>query len=46
VVIAEQLGASDLPAAVGAAALCFGIRMLGVRFDLHAPAPPGNDRDA
>jgi uncharacterized membrane protein YeiH len=46
VVIAEQLGAPDVPAAVGAAALCFGIRMLGVRFDLHAPAPLGNDRDA
>lgn len=45
VVIAEQLGASDVPAAVGAAALCFGIRMLGVRFDLDAPAPPGIDRD-
>lgn len=46
VVIAEQLGASDVPAAVGAAALCFGIRMLGVRFGLDAPAPPGIDRDA
>ena len=45
VVIAEQLGAPDVPAAVGAAALCFAIRMLGVRFDLHAPAPPGIDRD-
>jgi uncharacterized membrane protein YeiH len=37
VVMAEQLGAPDVPAAVGAAALCFGIRMLGVRFDLNAP---------
>ena len=46
VVIAEQLGASDVPAAVGAAALCFGIRMVGVRLGLHAPAPPGTDRDA
>jgi len=30
VVTAEQLGAADLPAAVVAAVLCFGIRMLGV----------------
>jgi uncharacterized membrane protein YeiH len=35
---------------VAAAALCFGIRMIGVRFDLHAPLPPaapepgGDDR--
>jgi len=46
VVVAEQLGAPDVPAAVGAAAICFGIRMLGVRFDLNAPAPRGIDRDA
>lgn len=46
VVSAGQLGASDVPAAVGAAALCFGIRMLGVRFGLDAPAPPGTGRDA
>ena len=46
VVIAEQLGASAVPAAAGAAALCFAIRMLGVRFGLDAPAPPGIDRDA
>lgn len=45
-VITEQLGVSDVPAAVGAAALCFGIRMLGVRFGLDAPAPPGTHRDA
>jgi uncharacterized membrane protein YeiH len=45
-VTAEQLGAADLPAAVGAATLCFGIRMLGIRFDLHAPAPPKINRDA
>lgn len=45
VVIADQLGAPDAPAAAGAAALCFGIRMLGVRFDLNAPAPRGIDRD-
>ena len=46
VVTADQLGAPDAPAALGAAALCFGIRMLGVRFDLNAPAPRGTDRDA
>ena len=46
VVIAEQFGASDVPAAVGAAALCFAIRMLGVRFGLDAPTPHGIDRDA
>ena len=46
IVITEQLGVSDVPAAVGAAALCFGIRMLGVRFGLDAPAPPGTHRDA
>ncbi|MFF0284486.1 trimeric intracellular cation channel family protein [Rhodococcus aetherivorans] len=28
-------------AALGAAAVCFVIRMVGVRFDLHAPQPPG-----
>jgi uncharacterized membrane protein YeiH len=31
----------DAPAAVLAAAACFGIRMLGVRFGLNAPRPPG-----
>lgn len=28
-------------AALSAAAVCFVIRMVGVRFDLHAPRPPG-----
>lgn len=46
VVLAEPLGSADVPAAVGAALLCFGIRMLGVHFGLHAPAPPGTDREA
>lgn len=32
-------------AAIGAAAACFGIRMLGVRFDLNAPRPPGQRGD-
>lgn len=43
-VVAVQLGAPEVPAAVAAAVLCFAIRMLGVRFDLHAPYPPGTRR--
>ena len=30
--------------ALGAAAVCFVIRMIGVRFDLDAPQPPGHPR--
>ena len=45
VVSAEQLGLYGAPTAVGAAVLCFGIRMLGVRFDLDAPRPRGLDPD-
>ena len=36
---AVRLGVYGLPAALGAAVLCFLIRMLGVRFGLNAPAP-------
>jgi len=36
-----QLDVYGLPAALGAAVVCFIIRMLGVRFGLNAPAPPG-----
>lgn len=43
-VVAVQLGAPEVPAAVAAAVLCFATRMLGVRFDLHAPYPPGTGR--
>ena len=43
-VAGAQLGVAVVPAAVVGAAICFAIRMLGVRFDLHAPAPPGVDR--
>src|SRR3954463_7750902 len=39
-VVVTQLGVYSLTTAVGAAALCFGIRMVGVRFDLNAPTPP------
>lgn len=40
-VVAIELGAAAVPAAAAGAALCFAVRMLGVRFDLHAPSPPG-----
>ncbi|MFF5263801.1 trimeric intracellular cation channel family protein [Actinomadura viridis] len=36
-----QGGVYGVPAALGAAIACFAIRMLGVRFDLNAPFPPG-----
>ena len=45
VVITDGLGAYGVPAAVGAAVLCFAIRLLGVRYDLNAPRPPGMRRD-
>lgn len=40
-VAAMRLHVYGLPAAVVAGAVCFGIRMLGVRFNLNAPTPPG-----
>jgi uncharacterized membrane protein YeiH len=40
VVVTDRIGAYGVPAAAGAATLCFGIRMLGVRFQLNAPGPP------
>ena len=39
-VVASLLGAYGPATAIGAAAVCFGIRVLGVRFDLNAPMPP------
>jgi uncharacterized membrane protein YeiH len=39
VVLAQELGGSGLVVIVGAAALCFVIRMVGVRYDLNAPSP-------
>ncbi|MGH3547484.1 MAG: trimeric intracellular cation channel family protein [Pseudonocardiaceae bacterium] len=36
-----RAGVYGVAAALGAAAVCFVIRMLGVRFSLNAPAPPG-----
>ena len=40
-VITSVTGTSGLPADLGAAVACFGIRMLGVHYQLNAPAPPG-----
>jgi uncharacterized membrane protein YeiH len=39
-VVAAEFGARGVVPAVGAAVLCFVVRMLGVRYDLHAPFPP------
>jgi uncharacterized membrane protein YeiH len=44
VVVADLLDARGPVAAVGAAAVCFGVRMLGVHFDVDAPFPPGDRR--
>lgn len=45
VVVTDRTGTYGVPAAVGAAALCFGIRMLGIRYGLNAPRPPGTKPD-
>jgi uncharacterized membrane protein YeiH len=42
-VVTSVTGNSGLPADLGAAAACFGIRMLGVHYQLNAPAPPGQN---
>jgi len=42
-VVCESLEVPTPPAALGAAALCFVIRMVGVRYDLDAPRPRGFD---
>lgn len=41
VALTDAAGVYGVPAAVGGAALCFGIRMVGVRFGLNAPTPRG-----
>jgi uncharacterized membrane protein YeiH len=46
VVIADRIGLYSTAAAVGAAGLCFGIRIFGIRFDVDAPGPPGREREA
>lgn len=38
-----ELGLEEVPVAVVAAAACFGIRLLGVRFGIDAPPPPDVD---
>lgn len=45
VVVAVAIGGYGVPLALAAAGTCFAIRMLGVRFDLHAPGPR-HDGDA
>lgn len=42
-VAAISLDVYSLPVALAAAGVCFVIRMLGVRFNLHAPRPPGTE---
>lgn len=44
-VAAARAGVYGLPAALTAAAVCFLIRMVGVRYDLNAPRPPGATGD-
>jgi len=41
-VVGTELGIAALPAAIAGALACFVLRMVGVRFDLDAPAPPGS----
>jgi uncharacterized membrane protein YeiH len=43
--ITDRVGVYGVPAAVGGAVLCFAIRLLGVRFQLNAPSPPGMDHN-
>ena len=46
-VLAARAGVDDVlgaPAALGAALVCFVIRMIGLRFRLGAPRPPGSRR--
>ena len=45
VAVTHRFDAYGVSAAVGGAVLCFVIRMLGVRFRLDAPSPPGTRRD-
>jgi len=39
-VVLTALGVHELVTAVGAAAVCFAVRMVGVRYNLDAPMPP------
>jgi len=40
-VATDRAGVYGIPAALGAATACFVIRMVGVRYGLNAPRPPG-----
>jgi uncharacterized membrane protein YeiH len=44
-VVTERLDVYGIPAALGAAAACFGLRMLGVQLNLNASAPPAQTRE-
>jgi uncharacterized membrane protein YeiH len=46
VVVAGGWGVAEVPAALVAAGACFAIRMVGVRYDINAPTPPGTGRGA
>ncbi|HET7349883.1 MAG TPA: TRIC cation channel family protein [Marmoricola sp.] len=43
VVLTDEAGVYGVVAAVGASALCFTIRLIGLRYRIHAPAPPGTE---
>jgi uncharacterized membrane protein YeiH len=45
VVVTDRVGVYGAWAAIGGAGLCFAIRLLGVRFQLDAPTPPGVHHD-
>jgi uncharacterized membrane protein YeiH len=44
IAIAHSIGHDGVGPALVAVAVCFVVRMVGVRFDLHAPRPPGGGR--
>ncbi|GAA2756275.1 TRIC cation channel family protein [Actinopolymorpha rutila] len=44
-VLTIRFGVYGVPAALCAAIACFAIRMVGVRFGLNAPRPPGQPKD-
>ncbi len=43
VVVTDAAGVYGAAAAVGAALLCFTLRLAGLRYRIHAPAPPGTE---
>ena len=43
-VVGDARGVASVPAAVSGAVVCFVILMAGLRFDIHAPGPPGHRR--